>query len=110
MTLAESRLTVLAMTAPHPSRNAREMTFKLVPGGPDATTNGFGSFSPSTVVASVGIVSPLSCNRTGLTVKLRDKFRAAGSFATSQCIVSAAIAWPQRHPPNEALQFSFCRL
>src|SRR5437870_2720481 len=43
------------MTAPQPSRNARVITLRLVPGGPEAITNGFGSLSPSTVVARVGI-------------------------------------------------------
>src|SRR5947207_11556670 len=47
------------MTAPQPSRKARVMTFRFVPGGPDPMTNGFGSFRPSTVVASVGIAFPL---------------------------------------------------
>ena len=54
-TLAASRLTVLAITAPHPSLNALEITFKLVPGGPDPMTKGFGIASPSTTVANVGI-------------------------------------------------------
>src|SRR3954467_10104419 len=54
-TFDESRLIVLAMTAPQPSLNARLMTFRLVPGGPEPMTKGFGSFNPSTVVASVGI-------------------------------------------------------
>jgi len=31
---------------------------RFVPGGPDPITNGFGNFSPSTVVASVGIEAP----------------------------------------------------
>ena len=31
------------------------MTLRLVPGGPEAITNGFGSLSPSTVVESVGM-------------------------------------------------------
>src|SRR5947208_12706048 len=43
------------MTAPQPSRNARLMTLRFVPGGPEPITNGFGNFNPSTVVASVGI-------------------------------------------------------
>src|SRR2546421_1317937 len=46
------------MTAPQPSRKAREMTFRFVPGGPDPMTNGFGNFRPSTVVASVDMVPP----------------------------------------------------
>src|SRR6478735_7029824 len=58
MTLDESRLTVFAMTAPHPSRKACEITLKFVPGGPDAITNGFGRARPSTVVASVGMLYP----------------------------------------------------
>src|SRR5262245_42575901 len=59
MTLDESRLTVFAMTAPHPSRKACEITLKFVPGWPDAITTGFGRFRPSTVVANVGILCPL---------------------------------------------------
>src|SRR5947209_3740505 len=43
------------MTAPQPSRKARVMTLRFVPGGPEPITNGFGSFNPSTVVASVAI-------------------------------------------------------
>src|SRR5208283_3833794 len=31
------------------------MTLRLVPGGPEPMTKGFGSLSPSTVVASVGM-------------------------------------------------------
>ena len=54
-TFEESRLTVFAITAPHPSRNARLMTLRFVPGGPDPITNGLGSLRPSTVVARVGI-------------------------------------------------------
>src|SRR4051812_28965352 len=46
------------MTAPQPSRKARVITFRFVPGGPDPITNGFGNFNPSTVVASVGIRTP----------------------------------------------------
>src|SRR5256885_16653699 len=45
------------MTAPQPSRNARVMTLRFVPGGPEPITNGFGSFNPSTVVASVAITN-----------------------------------------------------
>src|SRR5207249_9985108 len=48
------------MTAPQPSRKARVMTLRFVPGGPDPITNGFGSFNPSTVVASVGILDSLA--------------------------------------------------
>src|SRR5579872_2483784 len=44
------------MTAPQPSRKARVITLRLVPGGPDPMTKGLGSFRPSTVVASVGMV------------------------------------------------------
>lgn len=50
---------VLAITAPQPSWKALVITFKFVPGGPEAMTNGFGSFSPSTVSASVAIISAL---------------------------------------------------
>src|SRR5277367_2208846 len=56
MTLEESRLIVLAMTAPQPSLKALAMTFKLVPGGPEPMINGLGSVNPSMVVASVGII------------------------------------------------------
>jgi hypothetical protein len=47
---------VFAITAPQPSRNARLMTLRLVPGGPEPMTKGLGSLSPSTVVARVGMV------------------------------------------------------
>src|SRR5580704_15348714 len=61
MIFAASRLTVLAMTAPQPSWKALAITFRLVPGGPDAMMNGLGRFNPSTVVARVGIFPiPLS--------------------------------------------------
>src|SRR5438270_10071926 len=43
------------MTAPQPSRKARVMTLRFVPGGPEPITNGFGSFNPSTVVTSVAM-------------------------------------------------------
>ena len=36
--------------------NARVMTFRFVPGGPEAMTKGFASRSPSTVVVSVAII------------------------------------------------------
>src|SRR5258708_36548920 len=55
MIFEASRLTVLAMTAPQPSWKALAITFRLVPGGPDAMMNGLGRFNPSTVVARVGI-------------------------------------------------------
>jgi hypothetical protein len=48
------------MTAPHPSWNARAITFRFVPGGPDPITNGFGNVRPSTVVANVGINASFS--------------------------------------------------
>ena len=54
-TLDESRLTVLATTAPQPSLKALLMTLRLVPGGPEPMMKGLGSLSPSTVVASVGM-------------------------------------------------------
>src|SRR6266404_1907174 len=60
ITFDASRLIVFAMTAPQPSRNARVMTFRFVPGGPEPITNGFGSFSPSTAVASVAILASLA--------------------------------------------------
>src|SRR4051812_44205671 len=43
------------MTPPQPSRKARLMTLKLVPGGPEPITKGLGNVRPSTVVESVGI-------------------------------------------------------
>src|SRR2546423_11465318 len=55
------------MTAPQPSRNAREMTFRFVPGGPEPMTKGLGNFRPSTVVASVGMVPPGFCGTSCLT-------------------------------------------
>jgi hypothetical protein len=51
--------TALSGQVPQPSRNARVMTLRFVPGGPDPMTNGFGNLSPSTVVASVGMRPPL---------------------------------------------------
>src|ERR1700745_1748779 len=54
MTFEASRLTVLAITAPQPSWKALVITFRLVPGGPDAMINGLGSLSPSTVIERVG--------------------------------------------------------
>src|SRR5260221_12696399 len=56
MTFEASRLTVLAITAPQPSWKALAITFRLVPGGPDAMINGLGSLSPSTVIDRVGIL------------------------------------------------------
>src|SRR5580700_8834276 len=47
---------VLMTTAPQPSSNALPITLAFVPGGPEPMMNGLGSFIPSTVVASVGIV------------------------------------------------------
>src|ERR1700712_949121 len=55
MTFEASRLTVFAITPPQPSRKARLITLRLVPGGPEPMTKGLGSFRPSTVVASVGM-------------------------------------------------------
>src|SRR5262245_20208443 len=46
---------VLQMTAPQPSSNALPMTLALVPGGPEAMTNGLGSFKPSTVTLRSGM-------------------------------------------------------
>src|ERR1700751_1925946 len=56
MTFEASRLTVLAITAPQPSWKALAITFRLVPGGPDAMINGLGSLSPSTVIDRVAIL------------------------------------------------------
>src|SRR6266404_3260740 len=86
MTLAESRLTVFAMTAPHPSRKAREITFRFVPGGPDPMTNGLGNLSPSTVVASVGMVPPLIVNRPVYRIRLQSSI----NFFVARWIVRSA--------------------
>src|SRR4030081_123980 len=56
MTFEASRLTVLAITAPQPSWKALAITFRFVPGGPEAMINGLGSLSPSTVIDRVGIL------------------------------------------------------
>jgi hypothetical protein len=58
ITFDASRLTVLQITAPQPTSNALPMTLALVPGGPEAITNGLGSVRPLTVVSSVGIALP----------------------------------------------------
>ena len=63
------------MTAPHPSRKACEITFKFVPGGPEAMTNGFGSFRPSTVVASVGMMYPFPSNLIDSTTTFETNFK-----------------------------------
>src|SRR5271166_6569852 len=60
MTFEASRLTVLATTAPQPSWKALAITFRLVPGGPDAMINGLGSLSPSTVIDRFRILIPFS--------------------------------------------------
>src|SRR4029077_1651042 len=60
MTFEASRLTVLAITAPQPSWKALAITFRLVPGGPDAMINGLGSLSPSTAIDRVCILLPFS--------------------------------------------------
>src|SRR5262249_26042329 len=49
-TFEASRLTVLQITAPQPSSNALPITLAFVPGGPEAMTNGLGSFKPLAVV------------------------------------------------------------
>src|ERR1700738_3064161 len=89
-------LTVLAMTAPQPSRNAREMTLRFVPGGPEPMTNGFGNFSPSTVVASVGMRPPLRGESFCLPFS-RDKLdrilrSALGERTRPRVLVSAPLA------------------
>src|ERR1700719_4383459 len=91
MTFDESRLTVFAMTAPQPSRNARVITLRFVPGGPDPMTNGFGSFRPSTVVASVGITLLLLVNLVVYRFRRRNStrfFEAARWIArsTARCV------------------------
>src|SRR5256885_16970212 len=67
------------MTAPQPSRNARVITLRFVPGGPEPITNGFGSFSPSTVVARVAMaksfVRELAC-LTNFSREFDQKIRA----------------------------------
>src|SRR3954471_16580338 len=66
------------MTARQPSRNARVITLRFVPGGPEPITNGFGSFNPSTVVASVAITNSfakprlLSLRRAEFDTKMPD--------------------------------------
>src|SRR5260221_11120636 len=79
MTFEASRLTVLAITAPQPSWKALAITFRLVPGGPDAMINGLGSLSPSTVIDRVGILlSPFSvAKRKKDSEVFPQKFQAA---------------------------------
>src|SRR5262249_6930300 len=52
-----SRLTVLQITAPQPSSYALPMTLAFVPGGPEPTTNGLGSFKPSTIMLRSDMVN-----------------------------------------------------
>ena len=54
-TFEASRLIVFAITAPQPSRNARLITLRFVPGGPEPMTNGLGRLRPSTDVVRVGM-------------------------------------------------------
>src|ERR1700756_4052099 len=78
MTFEASRLTVLAITAPQPSWKALAITFRLVPGGPDAMINGLGSLSPSTVIDRVGILHPFSvAKRKSHSQVVPQKFQAA---------------------------------
>src|SRR6516162_5644046 len=63
MTFEASRLTVLATTAPQPSWKALAVTFRLVPGGPEAMINGLGSLSPLTLIDRVDILLSLLCRK-----------------------------------------------
>src|SRR5581483_11950737 len=74
------------MTAPQPSRNARVMTLRFVPGGPEPMTNGFGNFNPSTVVASVGMTDSL------LTSRPFYQFRAIHAMILSASLSNAVTA------------------
>src|SRR5258708_22296712 len=94
MTSEASRLTVLAITAPHPSWKALAITFKLVPGGPEAIINGLGSLSPSTVIERVGILLFPSLSQSGKSI-LRQfcrEFQAARheSFIVARNAISAS--------------------
>src|ERR1051325_1367090 len=84
MTFSASRLMVFAITAPQPSRNARVMTLRFVPGGPEPMMNGFGNFNPSTVVARVGMAVSL-----GIYLRSFSKFRHVNSTQKSKIKIQA---------------------
>src|SRR5687768_14114506 len=103
---------VFAITAPQPSRKARWMTLRLVPGGPEPMTNGFGSLRPSTRVVRVGMaiswMKQLSCEKEkrtrsraarravrclGLAVEcgvIRSRFQATKPIFIRACAWAAA--------------------
>src|SRR6266478_686572 len=85
MTFEASRLTVLAITAPQPSWKALAITFRLVPGGPDAMINGLGSLSPSTVIDRVGILlfPSLSQSEKNILRWFRRNFKPHGTKVPS---------------------------
>src|SRR5476651_1942553 len=88
MTFEASRLTVFAITAPQPSRNARLMTLRLVPGGPEPMTKGLGNFRPSTMVARVGMA------KVGREGNRSAPGPAEGSQSTGPAIPRAATRAP----------------
>src|ERR1700693_3184008 len=98
MTFAASRLTVLAMTAPPPCWKALVLTFRLVPGGPDAMMNGLGRFNPSTVVAKVGmILIPISVAKLSkqpeiVRWKFQDRVRCNGEGPTAALVLRPRVA------------------
>src|ERR1700722_8163539 len=84
MTFEASRLTVLAITAPQPSWKALAMTFRLVPGGPDAMIKGLGSLSPSTAIDRVRILPPFSIAKRKAHYQVFPKnFKPHGTKVTS---------------------------
>src|SRR5258708_10222415 len=95
MTFEASRLTVLAITAPQPSWKALAITFKLVPGGPEAIINGLGSLSPSTVIERVGILLFPSLSQSGKSI-LRQFCREFQARHESFIVARNAIS-PHRH-------------
>jgi hypothetical protein len=58
MTLEASRLMVLMTQPPQPRSKLLAMTRALVPGGPEARTNGFWNFIPLTTMERSGIGLP----------------------------------------------------
>src|SRR5260370_22417084 len=111
MTFEASRLTVLAITAPQPSWKALAITFRLVPGGPDAMINGLGSLSPSTVIDRVGILLFPFCvtKRKNVSAVFPQKFQPAchkSSIIARNCSLRFTIAALQFHfrlPPRSFL-------
>src|SRR5687767_3607460 len=57
MTLLESRLMVLQTTPAQPRSYDLAITRALVPGGPEASRNGFSKCMPSTSIASEGAMA-----------------------------------------------------